>query len=358
MFKYERSELLGRPPEFLFSPEECRIIYEQTSETDNDVGYWIDILHARRKDGSEMYISVRCRKIDLADQQVLLCTIRDISSRVRAEEENRAIEAKLIQANKMTSLGVLVAGMAHEINNPNNFILISSELLTKAWVDARPILIEHQNLHGDYEMGGVPFSVMQKEIPELLENITEGSRRIRDIVNGLKNFAREGRKGMRDDLDVNEVIHQATTIISHQIRRYTYDFSVEADPALPRICGNFQQIEQVLINLILNALQSLPGPDRKVRVASRYDVRTEMVCIEVADQGCGIPDNISARVLDPFFTTRLDKGGTGLGLSISNSIINDHNGTLTFSSSPSGTTFVICIPVKNTNINEAHTHAE
>ena len=358
MFKYERSELLGRPPDFLFSPEECRIIYKQTSEADNDVGYWIDILHARRKDGVEMYVSVRCRKIDLADQQVLLCTIRDISSRVRAEEENRAIEAKLIQANKMTSLGVLVAGMAHEINNPNNFILISSELLAKAWLDARPILIEHLNLHGDYEMGGVPFSVMQHEIPDLLENITEGSRRIRDIVNGLKNFAREGRKGMRDDLDINEVIHQATTIISHQIRRHTHDFSVETDPSVPRICGNSQQIEQILINLILNALQSLPNPDRQVRITSSYDDRSEMVCVEVADQGCGIPDNISTRVMDPFFTTRLDKGGTGLGLSISNSIINDHNGTLTFSSSPSGTTFVICIPVNNKNINEAHTHAE
>ncbi len=358
MFNYEKNELIGRPPEFLFSPDECRVIYDQTSDTNNEMGYWIDILRAHRKDGGEMYVSVRCRRIDLGDQQVLLCTIRDISGRVRAEEENRAIEAKLIQANKMTSLGVLVAGMAHEINNPNNFILISSELLTKAWVDARPILVEHQKVHGDYDLGGVPFSVMQYEIPNLLENITDGSRRIRDIVNGLKNFAREGRSGMRDDLDINEVVHQATTIISHQIRRHTRDFSVETDPAMPRVTGNFQQIEQVLINLILNALQSLPDPERQVRVNLRYDAPSKMVCIEVADQGCGIPDNISGRVLDPFFTTRLDKGGTGLGLSISNSIINDHNGTLTFRSSPSGTTFAICIPVSRNHINEVHKHAE
>jgi len=94
-----------------------------------------------------------------------------------------------------------------------------------------------------------------------------------------------------------------------------------------------------------------------VRVASRYDALTSMVCIEVSDQGIGIPDNISGRVLEPFFTTRLDKGGTGLGLSISNSIINDHDGTLTFSSSPSGTTFVIRIPANRTHkINEVQKH--
>lgn len=359
MFNYDKSELIGHPPDFLFSPEECRIIHNQTSDPDNETGYWVDILHAHGKDGTDMYVSVRCRRIDLADQQVLLCTIRDISSRVRAEEENRAIEAKLIQANKMTSLGVLVAGIAHEINNPNNYIMVSSELLSKSWKDACPILVEYQQQYGDFEIGGVSFDVMQHEIPNLLESITDGSRRIRDIVNGLKNFAREGKKGMRDDLNVNDVIQQATTIISHQIRRHTQRFQVDIDPALPAVSGNSQQIEQVLINLILNALQSLPDPERQVRVASRYDARTSMVCIEVSDQGVGIPDNISGRVLEPFFTTRLDKGGTGLGLSISNSIINDHDGTLTFNSSPSGTTFVIRIPANRTHrINEVQKHVE
>lgn len=359
MFNYDKSELIGHPPDFLFSPEECRIIHNQTSDPDNETGYWVDILHAHGKDGTDMYVSVRCRRIDLADQQVLLCTIRDISSRVRAEEENRAIEAKLIQANKMTSLGVLVAGIAHEINNPNNYIMVSSELLSKSWKDACPILVEYQQQYGDFEIGGVSFDVMQHEIPNLLESITDGSRRIRDIVNGLKNFAREGKKGMRDDLNVNDVIQQATTIISHQIRRHTQRFLVDIDPALPAVSGNSQQIEQVLINLILNALQSLPDPERQVRVASRYDARTSMVCIEVSDQGVGIPDNISGRVLEPFFTTRLDKGGTGLGLSISNSIINDHDGTLTFNSSPSGTTFVIRIPANRTHrINEVQKHVE
>lgn len=359
MFNYDKSELIGHPPDFLFSPEECRVIHNQTLETGNDIGYWVDILHAHGKDGSEMYVSVRCRRIDLADQQVLLCTIRDISSRVRAEEENRAIEAKLIQANKMTSLGVLVAGIAHEINNPNNYIMVSSELLSKSWKDARPILVEYQEQFGDFEVGGVSFDLMKDEIPNLLENITEGSRRIRDIVNSLKNFAREGKRGMRDDLNVNDVIYQATTIISHQIRRHTHRFLVDTDQALPTVSGNSQQIEQVLINLILNALQSLPDPERQVRVVSRYDAQAAMVRIEVSDQGIGIPDNISSRVLEPFFTTRLDKGGTGLGLSISNSIINDHDGTLTFSSSQSGTTFVISLPANRTHKNnEVQKHDE
>jgi len=356
MFNYEKSELLNRPPDFLLSPEECRIMCEQAVQGDAELGYWVDILRARRKDDGEMFISVRCRRIELADQQVLLCTIRDISGRVRAEEENRAIESKLIQANKMTSLGVLVAGIAHEINNPNNYIMVSSEILSSAWKDAKPILTEHQKLHGDFDMGGVSFDVMQHEIPELLENITDGSRRIKSIVNGLKEFAREGRKGMRDDLDLNKVIQQATVIINHQIRRFTNQFIVETDPDLPPVTGNSQQIEQVLINLILNALQSLSGTECQVRLASYYDAATKMVCVEVSDQGCGIDDNISGKILDPFFTTRLDKGGTGLGLSISNSIISDHKGTMSFKSSPAGTIFVICIPVSRTYFKEVLQH--
>lgn len=359
MFRYDKSELIGNAPAFLFSEEECRVVHRQTyeaSETDNDLGYWVDIMRVCRKDGSEMYISVRCRRIALADQWVLLCTIRDISERVRAEEDSRIIEAKLIQTNKMTSLGVLVAGMAHEINNPNNFIMISSELLSKSWKDARPILIEHQQQHGDFELGGVPFSIMQQEIPELLDNITEGSKRIRDIVNSLKNFAREGKTGMRDDLDVNDVICQATTIISHHIRRHTRHYSIETDPDLPPVVGNLQQIEQVLINLILNALQALPNQECQVRVSSRHDEQNGMVCVEVFDEGSGIPENISARVMEPFFTTRIDKGGTGLGLSISNSIIRDHNGSMTFSSLPSGTTFTICIPANYSHKDEVPQH--
>ncbi|MSN24270.1 MAG: PAS domain S-box protein [Geobacter sp.] len=358
MFNYEKNELLNRPPDFLFSPEECRAMCEQTVQGDIDLGYWVDILRARRKDGGEMFISVRCRRIELADQQVLLCTIRDISGRVRAEEENRAIESKLIQANKMTSLGVLVAGIAHEINNPNNYIMVSSEILSKAWNDVKPILTEHQQLHGDFDMGGVSFDIMQHEIPELLDNITDGSRRIKNIVNGLKEFAREGRKGMREDLDLNKVIHLATVMINHQIRRFTNQFIVETDPDLPLVTGNSQQIEQVLINLILNALQSLSGTECQVRLASYYDAATRMVCIEVSDQGCGIDDDISGKILDPFFTTRLDKGGTGLGLSISNSIISDHKGTLSFRSSPAGTTFFICIPVSRTHNNEVLQNAQ
>lgn len=355
MFRYQKSELLGRPPDFIFNQDDCSAIKAQT--VDSDTGYWIDILHARRKDGDEMFVSVRCRRIELVDQQVLLCTIRDISSRVRAEEENRAIEAKLIQTNKMTSLGVLVAGMAHEINNPNNFILVSSELLYKSWVDAYPILVNYQKEQGDYNLGGVPFSMMKNEIPELLQNIIEGSKRIRDIVNGLKNFAREGGRGMHFDVDINEVVFQSTTIISHHIRRHTNQFHVETDPDLPHVYGNQHQIEQVVINLLLNALQSLPNPDRGVRVKTHYDTATSMVCVEVCDQGVGIPDNIASRILEPFFTTRIDRGGTGLGLSISKSIINDHNGSITFSSSASGSTFTICIPSSKIESSEVNSNA-
>lgn len=346
MFGYSKEELLDTSPDFLLNDNERRAVYRQAVSLNNESGYWVDIMQARKKDGTALYVSVRCRLISLGEQNALLCTVRDISERVRAEKEARAIEAKLIQANKMTSLGVLVSGIAHEINNPNNFIMISSELLSRSWKDARPVLAEYHSEHPDFALGGVSYATMEGEIQGLLENITDGARRIRDIVNELKEFARDGGSAMRSDVDLNRVIAQATTIISHQIHRYTNSFHVDAQPDLPLVVGNPQQLEQVIINLLLNALQALPDKERSVRIRSFFDRDAQTACIEVHDQGSGIAEGVGPRIMETFFTTKRDSGGTGLGLSISQSIVRDHNGTLTFSSAPdTGTVFCMRIPV-------------
>lgn len=349
LFGYTKEELINLFPAFLFSPEEQQAIFHQAVELQNSAGYWVDRMHVLRKDGTELYISVRCRMIELGDQSALLCTVRDISERVQIEKEARDIEAKLIQANKMTSLGVLVTGIAHEINNPNNFIMLSSEMLSRSWKDARPVLVAYHEQHPEFSLGGVAFDTMEHEIPNLMDNITEGARRIRNIVRELKDFSREAASGQRSDVDLNKVIIQATTIISHQIRRHTKCFTLEPAPELPLISGNSQQLEQVLINLVLNALQALPDKDRVVKITSSYDMAGQMACVDVYDQGVGVSGEIAPRIMDTFFTTKRESGGTGLGLSISQSIVRDHNGTLSFVSTPDlGTTFSMRIPVVNT----------
>jgi PAS domain S-box-containing protein len=145
------------------------------------------------KDGTEIIVSVRCKMIELQGVAIVYCTFRDISERIRMEEEGRAFQAKLIQANKMTSLGILVSGVAHEINNPNNFIMASSQLLTNTWEDAMKILREYYRENGEFFVGGVPFSKLDAQSPKLFAGILDGSHRINEIVTNLKSFARQER---------------------------------------------------------------------------------------------------------------------------------------------------------------------
>jgi len=345
LFECERDELVRKPPSFFFAPVEYDKIRRAQLDTVSGNVFWIDNMKHSSGDGNEMHLSAHGRKIELGGQPVILCTVIDITEKMLLDKQARDLQANLIQTNKMTSLGVLVTGIAHEINNPNNYIMLSSELLSTVWKDMRVILAEYHESHGDFSLGGIPYTSLQNDIQELLDSITEGSNRIKDIINTLKDFARDGKGTFRNNIDLNQVVSQVTTIISHQIARHTRHFSLKTTPGLPPVSGNQQQLEQVIINLILNAIQALPSPDRSVCVSTCFDTQAGTVCIEVSDQGDGIPTDISERVMDPFFTTKLDSGGSGLGLSISQAIIRSHKGSLTFTSSPGqGTRFLVQLP--------------
>lgn len=346
LFEGEKDELIQHPPSFFFEPGEIDKIRLAQDENAKGNVFWIDNMKHKARDGREMHITAHGRRIELGGQPVILCSVNDITDKVLLDKQAREIQANLIQTNKMTSLGVLVTGIAHEINNPNNYIMLSSELLSTFWKDMQVILEEYHERNGEFSLGGIPYASMQNDIQELLDSITKGSIRIKDIVNTLKDFARDGKGTFRNDIDLNQVVSQVTTIISHQIARHTRHFSLKTAPGLPPVSGNQQQLEQVIINLILNAIQALPSPDRSVCVSTCCDTQAGAVCVEVSDQGEGIPADITDRVMDPFFTTKLDSGGSGLGLAISQAIIRSHKGSLTFTSSPGqGTKFLVQLPM-------------
>jgi PAS domain S-box-containing protein len=257
---------------------------------------------------------------------------RDVSARVKLEQEASNIQAKLIQANKMTSLGTLVSGVAHEINNPNSFIMTNADLFKDIWSDTYNLLKDYDGKMKDTCLGGIKFTELQRLAPELLNGIYEGSGRIKNIIDNLRDFARSDSGDMDDKVNLNEAVKTATTILNAQIKKCTDNFHVLCEDSVPPVMGNSQQIEQVIINLILNALQALPDKSGSVRVSTRYDVESGLAIVKVEDTGTGIPQSIIDRITEPFFTTKMDSGGTGLGLSISYAIIRDHNGSLEFSS--------------------------
>jgi len=272
--------------------------------------------------------------------------LQDITKRKMVEEQARQQQEQLVQADKMVALGTLVSGVAHEINNPNNFIMLNTPVLLEAWENIEPILDEYYRHTGDFSVAGLYYSEMREHIPVLFSGIVDGCKRIKSIVQELRDFARRHPAEEMGDVDINNVVKSALNLILNMIRQYTDNFDVRYGTDLPLLRGNFQRLEQVVINLIQNACQSLSAPRKKVVVSTGFDRKTSSVIVQVHDEGTGISEDRLKQITDPFYTTKRDTGGTGLGLSISQNIVNEHGGELKFSSTPGkGTTVRFVLPV-------------
>lgn len=252
----------------------------------------------------------------------------DVTERRRAEEAARLNQQQLIQADKMASLGVLVAGVAHEINNPNQFVMSNMTLLSEAWEGMRPVMDRYYQENGDFLVGSMRYSALREELGGMLDDMKAGSQRIRRIVQELRDFALQSPSDLTEAVDINAVVKSAATLLGSMVRKATRHFTVRYGEDLPKLDAHFQRLEQVTINIIQNACQALASKEDAIEVTTRYDPAEEEVVLEVRDEGLGMPADVAARVTDPFFTTKREAGGTGLGLSISSSIVSDHGGTL------------------------------
>ena len=270
----------------------------------------------------------------------------EVTERKRALEELQRHQDKLIQADKMASLGILVSGVAHEINNPNALILLNTPILKEAYADAIEILEEHYRQHGDFSLGGLPYSRMRQEVPRLSDEVQESARRIRRIVDDLKDFSRRDDAAISTFFALNPVVEAALRLVDPTLRKATAHFHLELASDLPEICGSPQRIEQVVINLILNACQALTDRNDSITILTRLDKEAGRVVLEVRDSGSGILPEHLPHLTDPFFTTKREIGGTGLGLAISAGIIEKHGGVLAFSSTAGvGTIVTVHLPL-------------
>ena len=275
---------------------------------------------------------------------------RDITERKRAQEQERLHQEQLFQASKMVALGTLVSGVAHEINTPNNFIRLNTPTLQEAWESALPILEEYYTENGDFMIGGMKYTEMREKIPVLFSGILNGSKRIMQIVEDLKNFVRKDVAEAKQSVDINAVLQSAISLISNMIKKSTDRFSVEYGRDLPALTGNFQRLEQVFVNLIQNACQAIKDPSKGIFVSTSCDEEMKSIVIKIRDEGIGIPSENLLQITDPFFTTKHDSGGTGLGLSISSKIVEEHGGRMIFDSEiGKGTTAEIVLPVIEKN---------
>jgi signal transduction histidine kinase len=254
-------------------------------------------------------------------------------------------EQQLLQADKLASLGQLVSGIGHEINNPNQFIRGNIKIIEQALADMLPIIDDYYKEHPDLQIARLKYNFFRGHIMTLVSDMSHGTERIKGIVEGLRRFARKDEGLLTDAIDVNTCIDASARLAHNQVRKYC-DVELELAPDLPKFTGNAQKIEQVLINLVINASQAMPE-DRRGKIVIRTRFERGNVVVEVKDDGKGMSERTMKKIFDPFFTTRRAQGGTGLGLSIAYRIIEEHGGTISVASKIDvGTTFTIAFPVK------------
>jgi PAS domain S-box-containing protein len=354
---YSREELMGMNNRQYMDEETAKKVYQvfnkvySTGKSANAFD-WEMI----KKDGTKGWIETSVSLIrDSSGQPVGFRGIgRDASERRRIEEQAKLHQQQLMQAGKMVALGTLVSSVAHEINNPNNFIMLNAPLLKETWERVLPILDEYYEEKGSFAIGGMRYPEMRERIPRLLSGITDGSKRIQQIVEDLRDFVRRDASDMSQPVDVNAVLRSAISLLSNMINKSTSHFSVRYAEKLPVLKGNSHRLEQVIINLIQNACQSLPDVRGAISLSTAYDEKTSCIVVKVQDEGVGIPPDVLPRIAEPFFTTKPGSGGIGLGLSISSRIIKEHGGTLVFASEPGkGTTAEIILPGIRANHNLA-----
>jgi PAS domain S-box-containing protein len=349
---FEPGELVGRLAYELFHPDDTAAISASHMQVVEQGGPSTISYRIRRKDGSTTWFESVSRAVRDPSTGALMeiqVSSRDVSERKAAEARDLEHERQLFQAAKLVSLGTLVSGIGHEINNPNNFIRLNAQTMLELWPDMHRLLAEANDAEpGGIAIRGISFDRAEQVVEKLLRGIEEGSRRIERLIVSLRDFARGDEGDLTDLVDLGAVVRSAIMIINSLVHKATQAFTVREAPDLPRIRGNYHQLEQVVINLLTNACQALSSRQQGVSVstsAAQATGGTIEVVLEVTDEGEGISPDVLPRITDPFFTTKSGRGGSGLGLAVSSRIVANHGGKMSFESAVGkGTVATVRLP--------------
>jgi len=260
--------------------------------------------------------------------------------------ETKLVQRQLIQSEKLASLGLLISGIAHEINNPSNFITLNIPVMRDYMNAVMPIVNDYVKDHQDFELFGMSYDEFHVDIFRLLDNIEYGASRITSIVSDLTEFARMEDTKKQVWVDIKSIIEKSIGICESQIKKRIKYQNIRIQEDLPKIFTNSKAIEQVLINLLVNAAQAADKEDSRVKLDVSMDKTSQNnLIIEVEDNGCGMDEKTRNRLFDPFFTTKSPAEGTGLGLYISNNLIEALGGRIEVESDPGkGSMFRVILP--------------
>jgi PAS domain S-box-containing protein len=305
----------------------------------------------RIADGTYKWFSDNRRSVKRSDEKVnhIVGAWQNITEEIKLRQESDYRLQQIIQADKLASLGEVVAGVAHEINNPNSFITYNIPILEETWKIFEPILKKFGQKHPSWQNSNMTITELCQDMNEIIEAIKIGSGRITKVVENLKEFARVDEGAHFKPVQINEVVEKTLVIVGGQLRKSALDIQVNLAEGLPLINGHFQKLEQVVTNILVNAAQAIPDRENgKISITTRFLQRLDCILVEIIDNGAGMKSEVMERIFEPFFTQRRNTGGTGLGLSVSYGLIKEHHGKIGVHSKPGiGSRFTMFLPVKN-----------
>jgi two-component system NtrC family sensor kinase len=303
----------------------------------------LQITVERALEHRQLLVNARQYKIDLETRNAELA---------RGKADLERLQAQIIQNEKMASLGQLTAGIAHELNNPVGFIYGNLDILNQSIAGLTELLnyYDAANLPENTALGAeaikekIDYKATLEDLDLIIGDCRDGAQRIRDIVQNLRTFSRLDEAEFAKT-DIHEGLDSTLRLLS----RYYNGTNVKLIRdygELPQIDAGAGQLNQVWMNLLVNAAQAVSTGGGEVRITTRS--LSESVCVAISDTGCGISREHLSRIFDPFFTTKSVGEGTGLGLSISFSIVERHGGTIKVESEPNrGTTFTVILPINS-----------
>ena len=326
------------------------------------------IIAHKAEDGTPEYLSTIVRDIT-AQKQTEAALQQNAQDLAAALQELQRTQLQMIQSEKMSSLGQLVAGVAHEINNPVSFIYGNTTHANHYVHDLLNLIDLYQSHYPEPpadirdELDAMELEFLKEDLPKTLSSMRMGAERIRQIVNSLRTFSRLDESDCKD-VDIHAGIDSALVILEHRLKRTTERPAIQVIKQygdLPLVECYAGQLNQVLMNILTNAVdalekrdrdqQAMPQSPKTIKIRTQV-LKSEQISIHISDNGEGIPDEIKQRIFDPFFTTKPVGKGTGMGMSISHQIITEnHGGTLQCFSNPGqDTEFVIQIPRRQRSV--------
>ena len=279
-----------------------------------------------------------------------LMELREKSQRLesqhrRAEEALEESQQQLQQAQKMEALGTLVAGVAHEINNPINLIMYNLPLIQKIWSDLLPVLMREKQQVPDQKFGGFTYSFLEDNLLQLIADMDMAANRVAKIVSDLKNFSKQSNVAEKSPIQVNTAVKNALRLAQTILRKSGAQIELELNEDLPLMEGNLQSIEQIILNIIINAIQAIDHENGIIRIQTGLRRKDGRIFIAISDNGRGISPEIADKLFLPFVTDKQAEGGTGLGLSVTYGLVHAHGGDILFETrNGKGTTFTISMP--------------